>query len=138
MTEEIEKVVISPYAFAGIKPIDLPKSFYNTMKFNVVEYKVDHVIQGIDRYLKISEQQLKSKCRKRTICDARHMYCHFLKSKMKYSLVDIGQSYGRDHTTVISSISKHNNLYESDQKYKALYDRISRYAEIMSASDEDK
>ena len=46
MCEEKEKVVISPYVFAGIRPIDLPKSFYNSFKAPVVIYKINHVIDG--------------------------------------------------------------------------------------------
>lgn len=136
MNQNAELVVISPYAFAGIRPIDLPKSFYKKMHVPVVEYNLRHVIDGISRYVKISEEQLNSRCRKRTICDARHMYCNILRTKMEYSYIDIGRSINRDHTTAISSVNKHNNLYKSDQKYKALYDRVDRYVEVMSSSDD--
>jgi chromosomal replication initiation ATPase DnaA len=136
MSEEKEIVVISPYVFAGIRPIDLPESFFRKMKVNVLKYKLDHVINGIYRYVKISDEQLKSRCREREYCDARHMYCYILRTKMDYSLIQIGRSIGRDHTTAINSINKHKNLYNSDQKYKALFDRVDRYVEIMSASDD--
>ena len=64
------------------------------------------------------------------------MYCNILRTKMEYSYIDIGRSINRDHTTAISSVNKHNNLYKSDQKYKALYDRVDRYVEVMSSSDD--
>lgn len=137
MSEDVELVVISPYVFAGIRPIDLPQSFYRKMNVNVVTYNVAHVIDGIARYVKVSEEDLKSRCRRREYCDARHMYCNILRTKLNYSLINIGRSIGRDHTTVINSVKNHNSLYKSDQKYKALYDRIDRYVEIMSASDEN-
>lgn len=137
MSEEKEKIVINPYVYVGIRPVDLPDNFLKNIKVSVLNYDVSHVIQGIERYKKVSEVDLKSRCRKREYCDARHMYCNILRNKMDYSLINIGRTLGRDHTTVINSINNHNGLYETDQKYKDTYDKIDRYVDIMSASDDN-
>lgn len=138
MSEEKESVVISPYVYAGIRPVDLPDNFLRNVKVSVINYSVSHVLQGIERYTSISDEQLSSRCRKGPLCDARHMYCNILRQKMDYSLIDIGRSIKRDHTTVMNSIKKHNGLYDTDQKYRAIYDRVDRYVDIMSSSDDNE
>jgi chromosomal replication initiation ATPase DnaA len=135
MSVEKERIIIDPYVYPGIRPVDLPENFLKNIKISTLKYDVSHVIKGIERYKKISEANLKSRCRKREFCDARHMYCNMLREKMDYSLINIGRTLGRDHTTVIHSVNNHRGLYETDPKYKAIYDKIDRYVDIMSASD---
>lgn len=130
-----ERVVIDAYVYPGIRPVDLPENFLKKVKVSVLNYKKEHVIDGIQRYKKVTQEELQSRCRKRKLCDARHMYCNILRTKMDYSLIDIGRTLGRDHTTVINSIKCHESLYGTDEVYTRIYDKVDRYVDIMSASD---
>ncbi len=126
--------IISPYVFAGIKPADLPKDIQDRIKISVYNYKKEYVNDAIEKYLGVDQVVLASKWRKRYVCDARHMYCSLMRYKLNWYLDDIGETIGgRDHTTVINSIQKHDALVKNDAEYREAYQKVSRYVDIMSA-----
>lgn len=130
----VESKLISPYVYAGIKPIHLPEDIQDRLKIKVFNYKREYVVDAIEQILGITEQELVSKHRKREKCDARHMYCNIMRNKLRWYLDDIGETIGgRDHTTVINSVEKHKILVETVPYYKEAYKKIERYVDLMSA-----
>jgi len=74
----------------------------------------------------LSKEDIVSKTRKPDYADARRVFAVIIKSNFKVSLRDIGNMLGgRDHATVISSIKKHDELYESNKKYIEKYNSIN-------------
>jgi len=74
----------------------------------------------------LSKEDVVSKTRKPDYADARRIFAVIIKSNFKVSLRDIGNILGgRDHATVISSIKKHDELYESNKKYIEKYNNIN-------------
>jgi hypothetical protein len=56
--------------------------------------------------------------------ELRFIFC-FIAKKLNYTLDEIGDFLGkRDHTTVIYAIRTFKNLYETDVKFKLLYNEI--------------
>lgn len=74
----------------------------------------------------LSKEDVISKSRKPDYADARRVFAVIIKSNFKVSLRDIGNILGgRDHATIISSIKKHDELYESNKKYIEKFNNIN-------------
>ena len=74
----------------------------------------------------LSEEGVISKTRKPDYADARRIFAVIIKSNFNISLREIGNILGgRDHATIISSIKKHDELYESNKKYIEKYNNIN-------------
>lgn len=73
---------------------------------------------------------IKGRTRLKHITIARHAYCHLCSSLDPMgTLIRIGESIGRDHSTVINSIKKCNDLRETDITFAACFqDCIERLA----------
>ena len=54
----------------------------------------------------MSVEDIKSKKKTDSIANARHVSIYVIKKLTDLSLKDIGRIFGRDHSTVISSINK--------------------------------
>lgn len=55
--------------------------------------------------------------------------------KKHYAMADIGAPFGRDHASVLSGLSQHINLYETDKFYKQKFDQISLKAKAALAGN---
>jgi chromosomal replication initiation ATPase DnaA len=123
---------ISPYVYVGIRPNDLPKNIRVRLKFLKRRYSIDIITSAIKKVTKITHQQLGRKDRHRDVTEARKMYCYFVKQKMNLSLKEIGNSIGRDHTTIIHNIEVFKDLYETDQDFKSKADEVLELIETNS------
>lgn len=67
---------------------------------------------------------LSNKDRVRPLVELRFIF-FFIARQMKYTLLEIGQHVGkRDHTTILHGLTMFKNLYETDVKFKCIYDTI--------------
>jgi chromosomal replication initiation ATPase DnaA len=123
---------ISPYVYVGIRPNDLPKNIRVRLKFLKRRYSIDIIATAIKKVTKITHQQIGRKDRHRDVTEARKMYCYFIKQKMNLSLKEIGNSIGRDHTTIIHNIEVFKDLYETDQDFKSKADEVLELIETNS------
>jgi chromosomal replication initiator protein len=123
---------ISPYVYVGIRPTDLPKNIKVKLKFLKRRYTIDIIATAIKKVTKITHQQIGRKDRHRDVTEARKMYCYFIKQKMNLSLKEIGNSIGRDHTTIIHNIEVFKDLYETDQDFKSKADEVLELIETNS------
>jgi chromosomal replication initiator protein len=123
---------ISPYVYVGIRPTDLPKNIKVKLKFLKRRYTIDIIATAIKKVTKITYQQIGRKDRHRDVTEARKMYCYFIKQKMNLSLKEIGNSIGRDHTTIIHNIEVFKDLYETDQDFKSKADEVLELIETNS------
>lgn len=63
--------------------------------------------------------------RYRPILIARQIYIYFLRKKLKMTYQHIGKILDRDHTTIIHSVSKVDELLEvGDEPMTTLYDQV--------------
>jgi len=73
----------------------------------------NEVIQSICNYYSVTEEQIKSKSRKRIFAKARHLAAYVLQTK-GFSFKHIGQMFGnRDHSTMIHA--KKSAIYMIDK-----------------------
>lgn len=107
--------MLSAYAAVGIRKPDFPKSIDQPRP----KLSPEDVIEIVCNYCKIPFDKLTTPERVREKVYARQLCFYFLKNRTNLSLKSIGQLFGgRDHTSVIHSLSTLKDLYETDEKVK--------------------
>ena len=103
--------MISPYVFPGIKRT---KSFVHEI-----------IIQTIKDLTDVKFEDIASPVRRVKVVDARKIYCHQAKTRLKWSLREIGVNIGgRDHTTVIHNLRTYGNSLRWDENFKTIANAI--------------
>jgi len=78
----------------------------------------ENIIREICRYFRIEEDQIKGQSRSRDCLNARQIAMYLIRRLTSLSLDDTGQIFGgRDHSTVLNSISKVEKKMKSDTNY---------------------
>ena len=67
---------------------------------------VEKILSVVTKHFGISTEDIKSKKRTENISNARHTAIYIIRNMTSLSLKEIGAVFGRDHATVLSSISK--------------------------------
>lgn len=121
----MNKCVVSPYVYPGIRLADLPATIRTVIKKRGRQYNQTVIADSIFKVMSVPFRDIEHKTRKKGIVDARKIYCYQMKSKLNWSLKEIGRSMGnRDHTTVIHSIKAYQDLYETDDIFRDVCDKI--------------
>lgn len=105
---------MTPYLFVGL-PLHIQR-FYSK-KTEIASMRVREIIKIVESEIEISFEESDTTCRKRELADARHAFCYYIRNYSVLSLKKIGRLYkqNRDHTTIINSIRKWENLVETDR-----------------------
>ncbi|MFN3455194.1 MAG: chromosomal replication initiator protein DnaA [Pseudobdellovibrio sp.] len=86
---------------------------------------IDEILRIVAEYYKIRITDLKSSSRAKPIVVPRQIAMFLIKKFLDKSLVEIGKAFGgRDHTTVINSLSKVENLQTKDLQFKSDIDEL--------------
>lgn len=105
---------MNPYIIPGLKGAKLPIQIFmnKTTPNRIIEVTCD--------ILQIDKELVAKKGRSRQIAEARHIISYIFVKKLGMTLDKVGKEYlgGRDHSTVINSIRKFNNLYETEDEFK--------------------
>lgn len=93
---------------------------------------IEAIQKVVSNYYNVSVDDLKSDTRKKTVAIPRHIAIYLSRQMTEYSLMEIGEEFGgRDHTTVMNSISKIENQLKVDamidDTLKILEKRIKEY-----------
>ena len=128
-----QKNPISPYVFPGLKldEIDSEKNpFIKTIKRQITE---EELFQIVEKKSGLTKENLISTSRKRELVDMRQLVSFVLKTDFNQTLSSIGKTLGdRDHTTILHSIRKFYDLYETNVNYKNKCDSILKSAGIKT------
>ncbi|MBC7421084.1 MAG: chromosomal replication initiator protein DnaA [Bdellovibrio sp.] len=92
---------------------------------NTVTISIEEIQRIVSEYFKIRVSDLKSTSRAKPIVVPRQIAMYLIKKFLDKSLVDIGKAFGgKDHTTVISSLEKVENLQTKDAQFKNDIDEL--------------
>lgn len=92
---------------------------------NTVTISIEEIQRIVAEFYKIRITDLKSSSRARPIVVPRQVAMYLIKKFLDKSLVDIGKAFGgKDHTTVINSLEKVENLQNSDPQMKSDIDEL--------------
>ncbi len=65
---------------------------------------IEKIFSAVSAKYGVTENEIKSKSRRREITNARHVSIYFIRKFTGYSLKQIANIFGRDHTTIMSSL----------------------------------
>jgi chromosomal replication initiation ATPase DnaA len=116
-------VKVSPYVFPGIKNQDEVRKI---RKFKRDRVKIEDVLKIIAENCGVKSHEIVSRIRKRTLIDARFIFCYMLKSEFNFTYESIGKILDRDHTTIIHSVKTHKERYQTYNDYKEITDGIQK------------
>jgi chromosomal replication initiator protein len=92
---------------------------------NTVTISIEEIQRIVAEYYKIRVTDLKSTSRAKPIVVPRQIAMYLIKKFLDKSLVEIGKNFGgKDHTTVINSLEKIENLQNSDPQFKNDIDEL--------------
>ena len=98
------------------------------------EVTVEDIQRCVAEKFNLDVEELKSKSRTKNIVTARQTAMYIIKIYLKKSLSDIGRMFGgKDHTTVLSSLKKIENLKSTDMDFKRLLSTLCK--EINNSTD---
>lgn len=106
--EEIEKVI------SVIDPGNVPA--------NVM---VARILSAVCQYYGVPEESLKSKKKTENIANARHVAIYLIRKNTDKSFKEIGDIFGRDHSTVMSSYNKIELEFNTSHKTAADINKIT-------------
>lgn len=113
---------MNPYVIPGLKGVKVPAKYF-AMSYKI---KSEDIIDAVCETYCVSNEDIKGKSRKRDVVEARHVISWVLVKKMGMTLSEVGRTFlgGRDHTTVISSINRYSNLYDTEEAFKSKADEL--------------
>lgn len=135
---ELEGCLIKLLASASLnsKVIDIElvkrvvKEIATDRKINIT---IEHITKTVCQTLKIDENHIRDKTRKKEVVVARQLAMYLAKELTGHSLKSIGLSFGgRDHSTVIHACTSVEEQLLINKKFKELYDELRNQIEISS------
>jgi len=88
--------------------------------------KTQQILEVIEQITKVKKSDIFSTKRYKKIMFARHLYCYFAKEKTNATLMEIGNSINRHHSTVINSLKLISDMiYINDDVTKDYLDKIN-------------
>lgn len=107
---------MNPYIIPGLKGINIPEKYF-IMSYQI---KSERVVELVCETYDVTTEQLRHKRRERNIVEARHVLSWVLVKKMGMTLSEVGKTFlgGRDHTTIINSLQRFSNLYDTEPDFR--------------------
>ena len=87
---------------------------------------IEKILSTVSRAYGVPEDQMKSKKRTDTIANARHVAIYLIKQMTELTLKEIGAIFGRDYSTVISSIDKVEKNIKTINNYENDINRLTK------------
>ena len=110
-----------------------PNIFKHRNDWNVISFRCkktpDSFVQKLRSIIEREtgiDMLAKTRYRGRKHVEARQLFTTFMVRHTKRTLQDIGDIVGRDHATVLHSAKTVSNLCDTDNSFKAMYDRIDK------------
>ena len=96
---------------------------------------VSSIIKTVADYYKLSISDLKAKKRSKNIALARQIAMYIIRETTDYSTTEIGSEFnGRDHTTVMHSCQKIEDLVKFDASFASVVNRLIKECKEKSSS----
>ncbi|MCQ2557986.1 MAG: chromosomal replication initiator protein DnaA [Oscillospiraceae bacterium] len=80
----------------------------------------EKIMREVARYYSLREEEMKSESRSKNVAMARQVAMYEMRALTNMSLNDIGKQFGKNHSTVLSSIKKIEELMSSDSSVSAV------------------
>ena len=84
-------------------------------------------IQKVESKNLQKHEELKSKIRTQKVCNARKFLIYILHTKKQFSYSSIGKLLNKNHSTIITSITKIKEEFNSNSKIRPLTSKIIEF-----------
>lgn len=116
--------MISPYVYPFLKHHLIDKEQHPYMK-NSYNFTPDDVANVIITEMNAPADFRSARSRKRRNAEAKKLYCKICVFKLKMFLREVGDTlHGYDHSSVIVAHRSFDDLYKTDEVYKAKCDKV--------------
>jgi len=107
---------MNAYVIPGLKHRDVTKQYFVQKRGIPIQV----VIEEACKVFHADPRSIDKRTRAQEVVNVRHFVSWFLVKNMGMTLKAVGLEVlgGRDHTTVINSIKKFTNLYETEELFK--------------------
>lgn len=135
---ELEGALIRLQAHAALtaREIDLGLArevLRDLVKESRPQLTVEEIQRVVCDYLKIPEDLVRARTRKREVVQARQVAMYFAKQLTKHSLKTIGLHFGgRDHSTVIHAVQSVEDQIDTDPSFREMVAAVSKKIEIQA------
>ncbi len=85
---------------------------------------LEYIANNVEKYCNLKENELLSHTRSQKVAYPRQIAMYIMKEITNYSLIQIGDFFGKDHSTIIHGINKIKKDMEEDRTKKNLVDNI--------------
>lgn len=123
----LEDKKISPYKNKSVIPQVKHKVQKPDMRHSLTLYEI-HLMQILCEVHNVHFNNVFSPSRKTELVSARSQIFAFFYTYMSYTYVYIGKIFGRDHSTVIHNINKHDDWLVADKVYT---EKFTRFIELV-------
>ena len=133
---ELEGALIRLQAHAALtsREIDLELArevLRDLVKESRPHLSVEQIQRVVCEYLKIPEDLVRARTRKREIVQARQVAMFFAKQLTKHSLKTIGLHFGgRDHSTVIHAVQSVSDQIDTDPSFREMVSAVRKKLEM--------
>ena len=87
---------------------------------------IERILSAVSKAYGVPEDQMKSKKKTDNIANARHVAIYLIKQNTELTLKEIGAIFGRDHSTIISSIDKVEKNISTVNNYESQINALVR------------
>jgi len=125
---ELEGALVRVVAWSELtaQPIDVAlveRALQDLLPQTDAEIPPQVILEETARYFGLSHDDLVSKNRSRPLTTARHIAMYLLRERTGQSLIKIGETFDRDHTTALHGIKKiEKNMRARDITYRQVQD----------------
>jgi chromosomal replication initiation ATPase DnaA len=119
---------MNAYVIPGLDNREVVKEYFIYRRGMQIQVIIEEACKVFD----VDPSDVVKRTRAQKVVNARHFVAWFLVNKLGMTLTSVGKDVlgGRDHTTVINSIRKFSNLYETEDLFK---DRANLIMENITA-----
>ena len=129
---ELEGALLRLSAFSSITKSEISltatkECLSPVFKRTAGQLSADKICEHVAAYYDLKPLELKGQSRQRQVALARQIAMAMCRNMMSFSLPEIGRFFGgRDHTTVLSSIRKIDEMRESDISLQTVLSRLEK------------
>jgi chromosomal replication initiator protein len=124
----LEGALVRLLAYASVTgetiTLSKAKEYLRPMLSRNEQLTMDQIQEVVCNYYDVRTSEMLGKSRQRRVTLARQMSMYLARKHLRISLPEIGRSFGRDHTTVLSSVRKIAGLKATDSGTLAVILRL--------------
>ena len=127
---QIEGVLKKLYAVSSLTGVEVTKKKVNEIISIIdpgnipTDALIERVLNTVSEHYDVKVEEMKSKKKNEKVAKARHVAIYLIRKLTDLPLKDIGNVFGRDHSTVISSIEKVDSNIKTINNYEEDIERM--------------